>query len=99
MAMMDDIKKLTNCTDEALLTILIDECKDTAFNYCNMSEYDSKLDYIVKSMVCEKYNRLYSEGLNSKNYSGISESYLDDFSPAIYTALKKHRKWRFITHV
>lgn len=91
--MLDILKKLTNCADESLLTILLDQCKEAAANYCNI-EYDEKLDYIVQQMVCERYNKLYSDGISSKSFSGMSESYTDDFSPSIYKQLRKHRKLR-----
>lgn len=94
---LDNIKKLTNSSDESLLELLIDQCETIATDYCNFDSYDACLDAVVSTMVCEKYNRLYSEGINSKSYSGISESYTDDFSPLVYKALRKHRKLRTVT--
>lgn len=90
--MLEIIMKLTNCSDGSLLTILIDQCKAQAIDYCKLKEYDPKLDYIVEQMVCERFNKLYAEGISSRTASGISEGYNDDFSPSIYTQLRKHRK-------
>ena len=92
--MLDILKKLTNSSDESLLEILLEQCKLTAITYCNLDEYDSKLDNIVQQMVCERFTRLYSEGVSSRSYSGMSESYTDDFSPSIYKQLRRFRKLR-----
>lgn len=90
--MMDALKKLTNSSDESLLTILLNQCKAQAVDYCRFSEYDTRLDYIVQQMVCERFSKLYSEGISSRSSSGMSESYTDDFSPNIYNQLRKYRK-------
>ena len=94
MAMIDDVKILTKSTDTSTLELLITQCKQFATDYCNLDEYSTALDEIVKIMVCEKYNRLTSEGINTKNYSGVSESYLEDFSSTVYRGLRKKRKLR-----
>lgn len=96
--MLDNLKKLTNCSDESLLNILLEQCKFHARDYCNLDEYDERLDYIVQQMVCERFTKLYSEGVSSRSYSGMSESYTDDFSPSIYNQLGRYRKLRTIVH-
>lgn len=96
MAMIDDIKTLTGSTDTSLLNLLINQCKVIATDYCNLSEYNDKLDEVVKVMVCERFNKLSADGISSQSYSGISESYTDDFSPMIYRSLRKHRKLRTV---
>lgn len=92
MAMIDDVQTLTGSSDTTTLTLLINQCKAFATDYCNISEYDQVLDEIVKVMVCERFNKLSADGISSQNYSGISESYTDDFSPMIYRMLRVHRK-------
>ena len=96
MAMIDDVKTLTGSTETALLTLLINQCKVFATDYCNLSEYDTKLDEVLKVMVCERFNKLSADGISSQSYSGISESYTDDFSPMIYRSLRKYRKLRTV---
>ena len=96
MAMIDDLQALTNSTDTTILNLLINQCKLIATDYCNLSEYSNSLDEIVKVMVCERYNKLSADGISSHTYSGISESYTDDFSPMIYKSLRKHRKLRTV---
>lgn len=96
MAMIDDLQTLTNSTNTTVLTLLMNQCKQIATDYCNLSEYNEKLDEIVKVMVCERFNKLSADGISSQSYSGISESYTDDFSPMIYKSLRKHRKLRTV---
>lgn len=96
MAMIDDLQALTNSSNTAVLTLLMNQCKEIATDYCNLTEYDDKLDKIVEVMVCERFNKLSAEGISSQSYSGISESYLDDFSPMVYKGLRKHRKLRTV---
>lgn len=96
MAMIDDIQTLTSSSDTSVLTLLINQCKMIATDYCNLEEYDDALDEIVKVMVCERFNKLSADGISSQSYSGVSESYTDDFSPMIYKSLRKHRKLRTV---
>lgn len=67
--MLEKIKLLLNIDriddlDELILT-LINLCKQEAYVYCNLSEYDNKLDFVVIQMVIERYNRIGSEGATS----------------------------------
>ena len=48
--MLDKLKLLLNIKDDAsdeLLVVLIALCKEEAYIYCNLNEYDEKLDAIV----------------------------------------------------
>ena len=94
--MIDDLQALTKCEDTQVLNLLINQCKLIATDYCNLDEYSEKLDEVVKVMVCERFNKLSADGISSQSYSGISESYTDDFSPMIYKSLRKHRKLRTV---
>lgn len=96
MAMIDDLQTLTNSDNTQVLNLLISQCKMFAVDYCALDEYDEQLDEIVKVMVCERFNKLSADGISSQSYSGISESYTDDFSPMIYKGLRRHRKMRTI---
>ena len=75
--MLDKLKLLMGLDDslDELLMTLISLCKEEAYIYCNLPEYDSKLDYIVIQMVIERYNRLGSEGAESQSTDGVSTSY------------------------
>lgn len=96
MAMINDLQTLTNSSNTDILNLLINQCKLIATDYCNLDKYDEKLDEVVKVMVCERFNKLSADGISSQSYSGISESYTDDFSPMIYKSLRKHRKLRTV---
>ena len=60
--------------------------------YISKAIYDNKLDTVVINMVIEKFNRIGNEGVNSVNYSGVSESFIDDYSTPIVRQLKRHRR-------
>lgn len=95
--MLEKIKTLRGIsgTDmDAALNFLIEDCKAEAADYCNLSEYQEKLDPIVLQMVLERYNRIGNEGVQSVSYSGASETYQTDYSEKIYKALRKHRRMK-----
>ena len=79
-----------------LINLLISLCKDEAVDFCNLPEYDSKLDSAVISMVIERYNARGTEGLSSVSGSGVNEHYKDGYSSNIISALIKNRKIRCI---
>ena len=60
--MLDKLKLLLGISDaediDDLLVIMMNLCKEEAYTYCNLPEYDSKLDYIVIQMVIERFNRV-----------------------------------------
>lgn len=97
--MLDKIKLLLNITnddtDELLMT-LISLCKDEAYVYCNLPEYNSKLDTIVIQMVIERYNRIGSEGATEQSSSGVSMTYDSFYSDKVRIMLNKHRKVKMI---
>ena len=97
--MLDKMKLLLSITDDAtdeLLNTLISMCKEEAYIYCNLQEYDKKLDNIVIAMAIEKYNRLGSEGSTSQSASGISASYDSFYSDKVIRMLNKHRRVRMV---
>lgn len=93
--MLEKIKLLLNKQDDEedeLLYTLISWCKDDAYTYCNLKEYDSKLDNIVIQMVIEKYNGIGSEGTKNQSSSGVRQSYYSFYSNKVTTMLNKYRK-------
>lgn len=91
MEILDKIKLLLPNANDDILSLLIDLAKDFSINYCNLSEYNTALDNIIVKMVLEDFNKLGSEGISSKSFSGVSESYTTDYSAEIYKMLNKHR--------
>ena len=97
--MLENLKLLLNILDDEqdeLLWLLISLCKDEAYNYCNLPEYDNKLDGAVYQMVVERYNRLGSEGATQQASSGVSMSYDSFYSDKVRWMLNKHRKVKMI---
>lgn len=97
--MIENIKILLGITDaskDALLNILVNDAKTYAVEYCNLTEYIEALNSVVVNMVIENYNRLGAEGINTRNYGGISETYALDYSQAIYKRLAKFKRLRSI---
>lgn len=96
--MLNKIKLLLNKADDdsldEVLTTLIALCKQEAYNYCNLSDYDEQLDYIVVQMVIERFNRIGSEGAISQTSSGITNQFESFYSDRVVKMLNKHRKLR-----
>ena len=95
MALLEKIKVLRGIQGDdkdTLLNYLIEDCKADAVDYCNLAEYKDSLDPVVTQMVLERYNRSGNEGVQAVSYSGVSETYGDDYSARVYKALKKHRR-------
>ncbi len=100
--MLEQIKLLLNkptTEDEELdklLKTLITLCEDEATHYCNLSDYDDALDYIVVEMVIERYNRMGSEGATAQTTSGMSTTYDSFYSQKVVRLLNKHRRVRML---
>jgi hypothetical protein len=95
--MLDTIKILIGAdADDSVISALIDICKLDATAYCNLEEYDEKLDFIVRQMVIERYNKINKEGLTSESSSSINNSFIDGYSKPIYQSLRKFRKLRVV---
>lgn len=94
--MLDRIKLLLNKENDdgidELLLVLITLCKEEAYIYCNLDEYDDALDYIVIQMVIERYNRIGSEGTTEQSSSGAKAVYDSFYSQKVERMLNKHRK-------
>lgn len=83
---------ITASDKDDLLNLLIELCKDEAVTFCHLEEYQDKLDSVVINMVIEKFNKIGNEGINTVNYSGVSESFIEDYSTPIVRQLKRHRR-------
>lgn len=93
--MEDKIRLLLPAADDALIELLISQAQNFLLLFCNLSEYDSKYDALVIRMVIEDFNRMGSEGIKSKSFNGLSETYSDDpYSSLVMTQLKSYRRLR-----
>ena len=85
-----------NYTKDNVLTMLIDDAKIEAVDYCNLSIYDVKLDSTLVKMVIQTYNKSIAQGIASESFSGVSESYINGYSADVIAMLNKNRKVKFI---
>lgn len=60
-------------------------------DYCNR-EADLSLELIAEKIAVIKLNRIGTEGLASQSYSGVSESYIDNYPAEIQAVLNRKRK-------
>lgn len=97
--MLDRLKLLLNIESDELdelLGVIIALCKDEAYVYCNLPEYDEKLNTVVLQMAIERYNRMGSEGATQQASSGVSMTYDSFYSDKVRWMLNKHRKVKMI---
>lgn len=89
MTPLEQIKILTNQTDESLINLLVDKTI-VELEEITKVEYDSSLENVLVDMVVVKLNRKGNEGLNTFSASGMSENYLDDYPDHIRRQLRKY---------
>lgn len=89
--MLENIKLLTNCTNDKLINLYIKKAKEEVLTYCNLQVYSTKLDNVVEDIVILKINQRGTEGLQSQTYSGSSESYINGYSESILKQLNRFK--------
>ena len=78
---------------DELIELLIKQAKEFVVMYCGLDEYDNKFNSVVIKMVIEDWNRRGSEGLASRSFSGLSETYnAEPYSSVVMFSLKKLNK-------
>ena len=96
--MLNRIKLLLGISgteQDELLNVLVNMCEQEALDYTHR-EKATELSNIVLSMVVERYNKLGSEGITSRSFSGVSESITNNYSDAVIHQLNLKRKIRII---
>lgn len=97
MSQLTNIQLLTNQTDkDNLFMLLIDLAKQEFLDYTSRADVPAAAEGLITSMVVEKFNRVGAEGLQSQDYSNISENYLDGYSANILSQLKRYRKVKLL---
>lgn len=97
--MLERIKLLLNINDNYknnLLNELIDNAKSFAVSYCRLAQYNSNLDFAVVRMVIEDYNRIGGEGIDNQSFSGMSETFANNYSEQVFSILRKYRRIKVI---
>lgn len=96
MELIDKVKLLYPSLSDDVLSLLVDNAKSYACDYCNLPEYDDSLDSTVFRMVQEDVTKVDSQGMSSESAGGVSVSYTSDYSPMVYKALNKSKKIRLV---
>lgn len=77
MTDLEKIKLLTGESDDALLSLLLEDAKDYVLDQTNRTWIPAKLKKLVRDIALLSYNRLGTEGESSRAEGGISISYFD----------------------
>lgn len=97
--MIENIKTLLGDAATAYTDAQIALCYQMAQaeieNYCSRL-LDSELELIAVRIAIIKLNRINSEGLVSQGYSGVNESYLNDYPADIMKVLNRKRKVKIV---
>ena len=89
MDILEQIKILSGNTNEALISLLIDKTKIEISDYTKISfdESNTSMVNVLTDIVVIKLNRFGTEGLSSQSYSGVSESYINEYPQSIIKQL------------
>lgn len=91
------LKTLTGETDEILLGVLLEDAEEFVLAYTDRSRLPDVLRRTVRDLALHAYNRMGTEGENSRSEAG--ESYGFDNAPkAIYDVLNRYRLARVGGH-
>lgn len=93
--MTEELKLLlgdsANNYSDALLSLMLKHSLAEVEGYCGR-ELDETLEYCALRIAVININRLGSEGLASQGFSGVSESYINDYPEDIKAILNRKRK-------
>lgn len=97
--MLEELKLLLGDSaanySDALMELVLKHSLAEVEEYCNR-EADYVLELCALRIAVIKLNRIGTEGLNSQNFSGISESYLNEYPADIQAMLTRKRKVKFL---
>jgi hypothetical protein len=93
--MLEEIKILLGDAAQNYTDAQIGLCYKMALteveDYCGR-DADAGMDLIAERIAVIYLNRLNTEGLASQSFSGVSETYVDDYPQDIIKALNRKRK-------
>lgn len=92
--MINKLKLFYPSVSDEVLAAILENVQSFALDYCNLEECPASMDTLLFKMCQEDLNKIGSEGFSSESVAGNSTSYSDDYSPAIYKRLNKHKKIR-----
>lgn len=77
---------------EAQLQVILDLVTQEFLDITNQEDVPEGAEAVIVQMAIIYYNRLGSEGLASQGYSGVSETYLNDYPENIKKQINRYRK-------
>lgn len=97
MTELEKIKKITGESDEALLSLLLEDAEKFVLSYTNRSTVPDALRKTVRDLAVIALNRMGTEGESSRNDGGSSYSF-NDAPATIYSVLNRYRLARVGGH-
>ena len=89
---LEKLKSLTGESDETVLSSLLLRAENIILSETNRDKLTPALDRLLPELVIELYNRLGSEGEQSRSEGGISVTYGDNgLSTGILQRIRMHR--------
>lgn len=93
-SIVENLLLLMPKANEEQLELLTDQCMDEFRHTCNRDDVPEDAAAVIRQMVTWHYNRMGTEGLNSQNYSGMSESYAVDYPVPLKKSIYRFRRLR-----
>lgn len=95
--MLEEIKlqlgdSASNYSD-ALIALIYKQSLAEVEDYCRR-DIDTVLEYTAQRITVIKLNRIGTEGLSSQGFSGVNESFLNDYPADIQATLTRKRKMK-----
>lgn len=95
MAQIDTLKTYLQISDSSIDAQLAIILSMAEAEYLRRTHQEYPDESIVLEMAVERYNRLGNEGIESINYSGISEAFSSDYSDRVTKLIRS--KTRLVT--
>lgn len=90
MTDLEKLKKLTGESDDALLSLLLEDAESFVLGYTNRTSVPDKLYKTVRDLAVIAYNRRGTEGESGRSEAGESYSF-EDVPKSIYNNLDMYR--------
>lgn len=95
MSALNKIKILLGITDnkdDALLEVLVDDCRAMLISYLGQVEVPMQLEFIITELAIKRYRKIGSEGLKSEQIDVISNTFEDDPLQTYYTTIDTYKR-------
>lgn len=93
---IDRLKLLITNANEDILPPLYDQCEADFLSICNREDVPQGASFIIEQMVAFRYSQLNAEGLSNQSFSGMSESFLNDYPERLKRAMYRYRRLRAV---